>query len=88
MNLYAIRDIKADAFAAPFLMANDNVAIRAVSETCTLPENRLALHPGDYQLWSLGSYDEPTGKINSQPELVCNVSSLVANQPVQLKEVA
>lgn len=80
MNLYAIRDIKADAFAAPFLMPNDHVAMRAVAETASLPDNSLAKHPGDYQLWFLGSYDEPTGQIVSTPTLVSNVSSLTYGQ--------
>jgi len=77
INLYAIRDIKADAFAAPFLMANDNVAMRAVTESALSSDSSLRRHPGDYQLWCLGSYDEPTGNINSSPLLVANVTSLV-----------
>jgi len=80
IKLYAIRDIKADAFAAPFLLPNDSVAIRAVSETAAMPDNSLAKHPSDYELWSLGSYDEPSGKIDSFPQLICGVNSLVLQQ--------
>lgn len=68
MNLYAIRDIKANAFAAPFLMQSDVVALRAASDLTNDKSTTVYRHPSDYEIWFLGVYDEETGAIESNPK--------------------
>lgn len=75
-SLYAIRDLKADAFAAPFSMPNEMVATRAVIDALNDPDTLLARHPEDYQFWYLGDYTESSGLIMSNPRLIGNLSSL------------
>lgn len=76
MNIYSIRDLKADAFAAPFCLPNDAVALRATAEAANDPETTLFKHPGDFQLWYVGKFDQSTGHLEVNPSLVCNITSL------------
>jgi len=77
MNLYAIRDIKADAFASPFHIQNDGMAVRAASDVALDTNSLLNKHPSDYEVWFLGSFDESTGIITSSPRHLVGVNSLI-----------
>ena len=62
MNLYSIYDSKAELYLKIFPMQNDVTAIRAV--TATILENKeLCNYPADYELKSIGSWNETTGVI-------------------------
>lgn len=67
MNIYSIRDIKADYFMQPFMARNDGEATRsfagAVNDSSN-PNNMIARYPGDYELFSLGLFDEVTGHLD------------------------
>lgn len=76
MKLYAIRDIKANAFADPFHLSNDAVAVRAAKQAANDPSTHLFKNPEDYQLWYLGDYDTETGALVAGGGLLCNITSL------------
>lgn len=62
----AIRDVKGDLFGQPFFSASVGMAIRGFSDECTRPDpegrNLLARHPGDFELYQLGTFDDQSGR--------------------------
>lgn len=42
--------------------------------------NPLAEHPGDFQLWTVGTFDDEDGELVPMKELVCEVSSLIIDR--------
>lgn len=63
MNIYSIRDNKAEAFLQPFFSKNHATAIRAVEEAVADPSHQFAKHASDYAVYHLGFFQEDTGQI-------------------------
>lgn len=61
--MYAVRDIKADAFMNPFPVNTPGMAERAFTDVVNDPNQPLHKHPADYQLFEVGSFDEDTGLV-------------------------
>ena len=72
--IYAIKDVKT-AFWQPFCHHNDNSAIREFA-TMVNADNVVSEHPGDFELWTLGTYDDVTGAIVSAPAFIASAVSL------------
>jgi len=66
-NMYGIFDRKALCYHLPFFALNDQVAIRTVSDVVAEPNGMLGRHPGDYQLYRVGFFDDRTATV--KPEL-------------------
>lgn len=62
----SIRDIAGDLFGQPFCTASVGTAIRSFSDECNKkdPEGRnvIASHPGDFELFQLGTFDDSVGR--------------------------
>lgn len=65
MKLFAVRDVKADAFGAPMSIATEGLARRSFLEACHNPQSELAKYPTDYQLYQLGEYDPNSGLLSA-----------------------
>lgn len=68
----AVRDRQLDAFMRPFFMQATGQAIRAFSDEINrnAPDNPLAQHPEDYDLYQLATFDEDLGEfMNSKKQL-------------------
>lgn len=67
MKLLAVtcRDRKVDSFGQPIFAQSRGAAIRSFSDEINraAPENMLYQHPGDFDLYELGTYDTDTGKL-------------------------
>ena len=64
---YAVYDIKAEVYSAPFLEIKDGTAIRAIQDlVINNKEHVFAKHPSDFTLHRLGEFDENTGVITGQ----------------------
>ena len=61
--MYTVRDTKVDSYLAPFLAANDETAMRMIQDGASLEGSLLGMHPEDFQLISIGEFNEQTGKI-------------------------
>lgn len=63
----AIRDRAMDAFMRPFTMQTIGQAIRAFGDEINrqAPDNPLAQHPEDYDLYHLATFDEETGEFSN-----------------------
>lgn len=60
LNVYAIFDTAAKAFATPFFMHNDGLAIRAFSDNVNTSDTMIAKHPDQFYLYRLGQFDDQT----------------------------
>lgn len=62
-NIYTIFDASANAYLQPFFLDTDLVAKRAIFDCLRDPEHNFSLHPGDYTLFNIGTFDNLTGTI-------------------------
>lgn len=67
LNIYTLRDIRTEAFHRPFFLQNRAVLERSIHDALSDENNMICLHPEDYQIYSLGTYDEQTGEIKATP---------------------
>lgn len=63
LKLFTIYDGAALAFMRPFVAQSDGSAIREFSDIVNSDDHPIALHPEDYALFSLGTFDEGTGEL-------------------------
>lgn len=76
VGIYAVRDVKADAFMQIMSFANDAVASREFGNAVRSEGSFLSKHPEDYALYRLGSVDESKGELEGQlPSMVCTAVS-------------
>ncbi len=62
-KIFAIYDQKAEAYLPPFTLPQAAMAQRTFSDCCNSDDHQFGLHPADYTLVELGTYDVQTGQI-------------------------
>lgn len=67
MKLFAVRDVKADAFGAPVSLQTRGLALRGFRDVCARGESDMARYPSDYMLYELGEYEPNTGRLVGHP---------------------
>lgn len=80
-KLYAIRDVKADAFVSLMDIATEGLARRTFVESCMNPKSDLSRYPADYMLYEMGEYDLNSGLVTAllpTPKLIMTASAAVA----------
>lgn len=76
-TLFTVYDRKSQQYAAPFAEINDGTAIRAMQDVMKNKDHPFAAYPEDYELISLGQFDEQTGEIVvNKPTQVINMLTL------------
>lgn len=85
--ILSLRDRKAELFMQPFFVVSLGVAYRNLLDELQRggDDNVLAKHPGDFQLYDIGVFDDDTGEVtgHSHPRLLCEVEQLlVQREPV------
>jgi hypothetical protein len=65
IEIFAVFDSKADAFAQPFFSETTETAVRAFATECRNPASGLHQHAEDYTLFHIGSYDQANGQLNA-----------------------
>ena len=80
-KLFAVRDVKADAFGGLVVAPTKGLATRSFLEVCSDRQSPMSQYPEDYSLYYLGDYDPSTGAIKALPipELVVTASEVLAN---------
>lgn len=63
LNVYSIRDAKAEYFATPFFQATHGLAERQFTDLVNNEKSQVYKYPQDFDLYHLGTYDDSTGKI-------------------------
>jgi len=67
MKLFAIRDVKSEAYCPPMAITTVGLAVRGFSDECLNPKSDLSRYPADYMLYEIGTYDPNTAVITSLP---------------------
>jgi len=77
-EIFALRDNKISAYLQPFFTLNSELATRAVTAVANDLTDPVGKNPEDFALFSLGTYDDSTGLIESTPAThVVNAIDLV-----------
>ena len=77
LKIYALRDVRTQAYMRPMFLQNDAVLDRSVRDAMLDENSLLCSHPEDYQVFRLGEYDDNTGKITPcDPTHMFNVVDL------------
>jgi len=63
LKVFAILDLKAEAFMSPFFMSTTGQAMRAFKDLVNNPESSLYRHPADYRLHCIGAFDDSRGQL-------------------------
>lgn len=79
VQVFTVYDSKVGAYLAPFYMRSTGEAVRAFADSCDDPKHMFAMHPADYTLFRLGSFDEPSGsfELNGAPTAVCTALEML-----------
>lgn len=78
MQMFSIRDIKAEAFARPFFSKNAPMAMREIQTAVNGSDNSMKTYADDFSLFHLGEFDEVSGTIISiEPRFLCGIADLV-----------
>jgi hypothetical protein len=66
-KILAIRDRALDAYGQPFFAPSHGAAIRSFSDEINRAsdQNQLFKHPEDFDLFSLGEFDDATGEFEA-----------------------
>lgn len=62
-GIFTVKDTKVGSFLNPFFSHHAGTAVRALERCLVDPTHDFALHPGDYDLYELGYFDDETGVI-------------------------
>lgn len=82
LNIFAVLDHKASAYAQPFFMPTKAQASRAFGDVSLDQKSDIARHPEDYSLYHLGVFHQDTGKIVSfdKPEVICKALDFIVQK--------
>ena len=63
--MMVVRDIKVEAYGQPFCTPSVGIGIRSFTDAVNNPQkdSDISKHPGDFDLFHLGNYDDNTGQI-------------------------
>ncbi len=64
LKMFVIYDSKANAYMQPWFLTTEQLAVRAFSDLANDPESNLNRHPDDYTLFTIGTFNDQTAKIN------------------------
>lgn len=78
-KMFAIRDSAANAYMPPFSLPTTEIAIRSFSEVVNQEGHAFNKHPSDYELFSLGEFNDADGSVtcDGPPHSVCRASDCV-----------
>lgn len=63
LNAYTLFDNKALQYHAPFFTHTDGAAVRMLTDLVSDLNTNVGRHPGDYVLYSCGTYDDQNGQM-------------------------
>jgi len=58
--VFAVFDIKAEAYLQPFFLDTTGQALRSIYDCIKDPNHQFGAHPEDYTLYYVGLYDQST----------------------------
>ncbi len=82
-DIFAVLDACAQRYLEPFFCPNVDVAIREFRRLANDTTCRFAIHPEDYVLYHIGTWDFETGKLVplNEPHRLAIAIQLIAQDP-------
>lgn len=81
-SIYSVYDMKAKTYCNPFVMENDDCAIREFAIAANDVGSQIGRHTFDYCLYRIGSFDYETGVITpEQPSSLGVAAGFVVHTP-------
>jgi len=78
--MFAVNDVKANAFSAPFFTSTKGLAVRMFSDLAKDSRSSLSKYPDDFKLYLIGEFNDASGAVDShKPEFICSGSEFVSN---------
>jgi hypothetical protein len=78
LNIYTVHDQASNTYVKPFLFLTDRDAIEGFRHVCNDEKTPYAQHPADYNLCSLGNFDEQSGILTpSAPHILKRAVDLI-----------
>lgn len=79
LRMFAIYDVKADAYLQPFFLPAVGLALRAFEELVADQNQPIGRHPTDFSLFHFGHFDDGTGKFDlyEAPEFIVNGTTVL-----------
>lgn len=70
LQIFVVRDSKANTFGNPFFLSSVGVAVRSLSDEINRQQDPTTLsnHPEDFELYHLGEYDPIPGRFELFPD--------------------
>lgn len=89
LKVFAVRDVKADAFGNLICVPTKGLAVRAFADACADARSPLAQYPEDHSLYEVAEYDPNSGTIKGHPlpVLVVSATEVIAQAKKPAQEV-
>nr|QJB19048.1 MAG: nonstructural protein [Microvirus sp.] len=89
LKVFAVRDVKADAFGNLICVPTKGLAVRAFADACADARSPMAMYPEDHSLYEVGEYDPNSGTIKGHalPQLVISASEVLSQSKKSIQEV-
>lgn len=65
LKAFSVRDSKSESFLPPFFANSVGSAVRSFGDAANEKSSMLYKHPGDYQLYELGYFDDNDGVLTA-----------------------
>lgn len=65
LEVFSVRDMKAEAFLQPFFVQTVGAALRAFGDAVDKEDSPFHKHPEDYVLYQIGEYNDADGSLVS-----------------------
>jgi len=85
MQIFAVYDAVAKAFATPFFMRSEGEALRAFASEVNNPGSQLHANHSDFSLHRIGEFDDASGEIVAGGKMLAKASSVLG--PTQKEDV-
>jgi hypothetical protein len=76
LKMFSIYDEKAVAHVTPFFMHNEMMALRQFKNMCFDKNSQIGTNPEDYSLWCVGEFDDSTGEVIAERNLILAGNSI------------
>lgn len=63
----AVLDLATETYGRPFFVPHPGQAMRSFMDEVKNRDSEIGKHPGDYELYELGSFDDATGQFTPPP---------------------
>ena len=68
-SIYAVYDVKCEAYMTPFFIGSDAQAIRSFKDAIENPELPFGKHPEDFTLFQIGHFNDHDGEVVGNPPM-------------------